>query len=180
MECTWTRSRTRISTPSTIETTPTAWVNRYAFMPARPTASPGRRPLFLEEALNLFGADCGRANRFQAELSVDSRSCRVIDPADDLLHTELVLRELGRHDVGAIGVGHRHEGFCPVGAGPAQDILVDRRAKDHLTGKVLSQAIEGGLAEVHDGHLITLFTQLPGEARTDSAAAHDHRTHSRS
>ena len=88
-----------------------------------------------------------------------------------------MLRQLGRHDVRGIGIRDRHEGFCPVGPGPAQDILVNRGAEDHLPGEVLPQAIEGGFTEVHDGHVITLFTQLPGQARTDPAAAHDHRTH---
>ena len=89
-----------------------------------------------------------------------------------------MLGQLSGHDVRGIGVGHRHEGLGAVRPGPAEDVLIDRRPEDHLAGKFLAQPVEGCLAGIHHRDVVSLFTQLPGQARSDPPAADDHRAHS--
>ncbi len=88
-----------------------------------------------------------------------------------------MLSQLGGHDVGGIRVGDGDEGLGPVGAGSPENVFIDRGAKNHLTRKVLSEAIEGGFARIDDRHLVPLLAQQAGQIRPNPAAADDDRSH---
>ena len=97
------------------------------------------RSLALEEAFDLFRSRRRRTDRLQAELAIEIGSRRVVDPADHLFDAELVLGELGGHDIGRVSVGNGDERLRPIGSGPAEDILVDGGAEDHFAGEILTE-----------------------------------------
>src|SRR5256885_17114459 len=92
----------------------------------------------LEEALDLVRADGGGADGLDAKLGVEVGARRVVDPADHLLDTELVLSQLIGHDVRGIGIGHRHERLRAVRPGPTQVVLLAPRPEDRYAVKTLA------------------------------------------
>ena len=111
------------------------------------------------------------------ELRVRLGPHRVVDLGDDLRDAERLGRELGRHDVAVVALGHGQEDVGALGAGAAQDVLVGAVAADRPAAERRRQAVERVGPGVDDDDLVTGPVVGVGDGRADAAAAHDDDLH---
>src|SRR5262249_40526396 len=106
-----------------------------------------------------------------AEALVDDGPPRVVDPGDDTLDAERLVRDAGAQDVRVVAARHRREGAGIVDAGLGEDVLVEPETGDGLATEG-PEAPELVGALVDDGDRVAGLLEADGELAPDPPAAH--------
>jgi len=87
------------------------------------------------------------------------------------VHAELPLGDLARHQIGLVGVGHRHKGVAAGHIGGAQGVKAQRVAADDWDVQRVRKSTAQRLLRLDDGHLMAVGQQALGKIHPHPAAA---------
>ena len=87
------------------------------------------------------------------------------------VHTKLPLGDLARHQIGLVGVGHRHKGVAAGHIGGAQGVKAQRVAADDRDIQRIRKGAAQRLLRLDDGHLMAVGQQALGKIHSHPAAA---------
>src|SRR2546425_5354580 len=118
-----------------------------------------------------------RAERIQAELTVDILPNRVVDTGYPPPQFEDLGGDRGGHDVPIGAVGQGSDPVRRFDARLAKDVLVDPIAEDHLAGEVVTEPVERPAVAIDDGDLVPGFGEGDGGHGAHAAAPNDDELH---